>query len=157
MKKFYKKNKTLVIGIGIFVVILIVILIALWDILIPSNGSAYGNRLENMETVLPSDSVIEEIISELEGNSKVKKASFNRSGKILNFFIDVEVGTDKVSSLSYANKILEHLTDGQKTYFDIQVYFTCETEQLGEDDKSIYPFIAYKHRTSTVFVVGNTD
>ena len=152
-----KKNKVLFGGLVAFVVILLVIVIALWDILIPNNGSEYGNRLDGIEEMLPGDSVIDTMLTELEAIDKIKSVSYTRSGKILNFIIDVEPGTDKASNVSYANKILEYLTDGQKGYFDIQVYFTCKSEELGEGVESIYPFIAYKHRTGTVFTTTNTD
>lgn len=155
MKKFLKRNKVFVIGIIFFVIILAVIMIALWDILIPSGGSAYGNRLENIEKVLPKDGDIDKIISALEEDKKVIDANFSRSGKILNFFVDVKPGTDKKTGTTFANKILEDLTEEQQAYFDIQVYFTCKTEELKEDEDSIYPFIAYKHRTSTVFSLSN--
>ena len=131
---FFKKNKIYVIGIGVFLIALVVIIIALWDILIPNSGSVYGNRLEGIEENMPSDTIIDEIKNDLKSNTHVKEVEYTISGKILNFMIDVEVGTDKVSSVSFANKILEHLTDGQKNYFDIQVYFTCKSEELEEGE-----------------------
>ena len=155
MKKFFKKNKVFVIGILFFIIVFAVIIIALWDILIPSGGSLYGNRLNGIEEVLPSDDKIEEIVGDLESEDKVLKASFSRSGKILNFIVDVKPDTTKKVCTSYAGGILEHLTDDQISYFDIQVYFTSETEELEEDEKSIYPIIAYKHRTSTNFSTNN--
>lgn len=154
---FLKKNKVYAIGIVVFLIALVAIVIALWDILIPSGGSVYGNRLEGIEENVPSDTVINEIKNDLKSNTHVKEVEYTISGKILNFVIDVEVGTDKVSSVSFANKILEHLTEGQKSYFDIQVYFTCKGEELAEGEESIYPFVAYKHRTATVFTTTNTD
>ena len=154
---FLKKNKVYAIGIIVFLIALVAIVIALWDILIPNSGSVYGNRLEGIEENMPSDTIIDEIKNDLKSNTHVKEVEYTISGKILNFVIDVEVGTDKVSSVSFANKILEHLTEGQKNYFDIQVYFTCQSEELAEGEESIYPFVAYKHRTATVFTTTNTD
>ncbi len=155
--KYLKKNKIYLVGIVIFLIAVIAIIIALWDILIPNDGSVYGNRLDNIEEYMPNDTVFEEIKSDLISNDHIKEVEYTISGKILNFMIDVEVGTDKISSVSFANKILEHLSEDAKNYFDIQVYFTCKTEELAEGDESIYPFIAYKHRTATVFTTTNTD
>lgn len=144
--EFIKKHKFYIIGGIIFVIIMAFAIYGVCELVLPNSGkNIYGNRLEGIEAVKVSDDTVRRIKQELEDSEKVNTVTYHLSGRILNFSIDVKKDTDLITSVSFADKLLEFLSEEQKKYFDIQVFLVCSEDE----ESTLYPYIGYKHKNST--------
>ena len=146
---FIRKYK-LLIGILIFLfIILIAGILIIGPSLFFSNDKLYGNRLNNIEEHKISDTSVNEIKTSIKDNTNVKDVNFKKVGRILNFEIKVASETNIDEAKNLSNVILEKIDDEDKSYYDIQVFLTCDEES------EVYPKIGYKHKTSESFVWSN--
>ena len=139
---FIKRNKKLLVVITVFLVALVAG-IQLKNILYPSGGAIYGNRLDGIEEVKLAkdlDKQIQEKLKEL-----VSKVEVRTSGRIIN--ITLIVNPDISSSVAKDNskKIFELFAEKQLNYYDIQVFLKKET------DATDFPIIGYKHQNKDGF------
>ena len=139
VRKFFKKYKKIII-LGIIVLLLVVGLLAVKNFFFPSeSGVLYGNRLAGRDKVKISEDTkkkVKEALGERSSSVKVRIA-----GRII--YIDVVVNDDvsKEEARGLGDKALEFFSDGEKSYYDIQVLLNnkANTEQ--------FPIIGYKHHT----------
>lgn len=147
---YIKKHKKLTIAIGCLLVLLLIVFL-LKVFIFPTVGkNAYGNRLEGMNEVRINQDSITKLKQELTDTGKVEKVSYDLRGRIINLNLDMKAGVDPKEAKDIAQSILKNFTDEQQKYYDIQVFLT----QKGVE-KTSYPYIGYKHKTSKSFVWTN--
>ena len=71
--KFIKKNKTFVIVASICLVLILLMGFAVYRMFYPSNGSVYGNRLENAPEI--DNAVIEQIKNKINDTNLVEEVN----------------------------------------------------------------------------------
>lgn len=144
---FIKKHK-----VGLIVTLIIIILIVLVFFGVKNaffsnmDEGKYGNRLAGIENYSIETSVIEEIKTMLNDTGNVNSVTYDLQGRIMNFVINVKEDVDLTTSRSLADKLAEKLSDEIKSYYDIQVFLTCN-----DPESELYPTIGYKHKTSVGF------
>ena len=145
MKRYIKEHKVVVAAVVFMLVIVVIAFFAKEAFFSNSKNAVYGNRLEGIENVKVDTSQKDEIISNLENDSIVKKATYKLQGKIINIVITVndDVGLDSAKAIS--SKILEKLSDEQKKYYDIQIFVKKDSESTN------FPIIGYKHSSKDNF------
>ena len=119
---FIKRNKKLLVVIVIFLVSLVGA-IQLKNILFPSGGAIYGNRLEGIEEVEISKDLDKQVLELLKDG--IMKAD--------------------VTAKSYADKTLTLFAEKQLKYYDIQVFMKKDVESKE------FPIIGYKHQDKSGF------
>lgn len=145
---FIKNHKILVLFIVIFIILMVVIGISFKNMFFSENiNDKYGNRLNGIEKVHITDSRLQEIKEKLLSNKSINTISYNISGRIIKFFIQVKSETDELSVESMLNVILESFTDEEKGFYDFEVFIT------NEEEKELYPMIAYKHCNNVTFTI----
>ena len=84
IKKFYKNNRIycILMGVSIFCLALIAVLGIVYFVNQTKNDK-YGDRLNGIESVQITDDHINEMVSEIEKNELVEKASISVKGKIV--------------------------------------------------------------------------
>lgn len=145
MKNYIKNNKFSVVAIIIFTVIVIA-LIQVKLIFFPSEGKAiYGDRLKNLKEYALKKDEKSKIISSLEDDSAVKKATLRMSGKTIEVSIEINDDVAKDTAKSLTDKVTSSLSEDQKKYFDIQVFISKSS------DATDFPIIGYKQRNKDGF------
>lgn len=147
---FIKKHKLLFIVLILILILLIVGIAVVGPSLFFSGNKVYGNRLDDIDNYKITDSNVNEITSAIKENTNVIEVEYSKSGKILNFKIKVASTTSIEESKGLTSVILEKISEENKSYYDIQVFLTCDA-----DESDIYPKIGYKHKISTEFVWSN--
>lgn len=146
MNKFLKdlkKNKYTTIAIIIFV-LLIFLGYGLYNILIPGNGKpVYGDRLEGIEEVEVTKSILKEMDEEITKESFVLKSNSYTNGRIINIILTIKEGVKEKDAKGITSTILEYFTKEQLSYYDIQLFLT------NEDDS--FNIIGYKNKTGKDF------
>ena len=139
---FIKRNKKLLVVITVFLVALVAA-IQLKNILYPSGGAIYGNRLDGIEEVKLAEDLDKQIQEKLK--DFVSKVEVRTSGRIIN--ITMIVNPDISSSVAKDNSknIFELFAEKQLNYYDIQVFLKKET------DATDFPIIGYKHQNKDGF------
>ncbi len=142
MKRFFRKNKKIIIIIGIILVILVGLL-GVFKLVAPDyHKSLYGDRLESIKKHKINSEKINDIKKEIKSLEYVSKINYNLKGKIMNFVVTVSRDTSLDSSKKIGTVILEKLDKNEKDNYDIQVFF------ITDDESDVYPVIGYKHKTS---------
>ena len=141
-----KKQKKMIL-IGIIVVVVILGLLFLKSLFFVKQDRVYGNRLDGIEDVEVSESVMDEMASVFKDVEGVKSTDARENGKIINLLIDVEDTTDFNKLKEASNEVYKKLDKDQRKFYDVQVFF------FGGGDK--YPIIGYLHKDGTEFVWSN--
>lgn len=139
---FIKRNKKLLIVIVIFLVGLICA-IQLKNILFPSGGAIYGNRLDGIEDVEISDDLDKQILEKVSDISS--SVTVRVSGRIVNINMVVNDDVSTATAKESAKKVLEVFAEKQLNYYDIQVLITKNIETTD------FPIIGYKHEDKSGF------
>ena len=148
---FIKRHKFKLILLVIFLIVFVVALYVLIGLLYPDNRkNVYGNRLLGIEKVKLSEQSITEIKDKMEANDFVNNTKYSLNGKLINFIIEVKADTNKNSSKTLVNNILEVFSDEVKKFYDIQVIIIEDKEE-----STNYPIFAYKHKSKDTFVWTN--
>lgn len=145
--EFFKKNKKLVVGIGIVLGVLLVFLFIKMLIFPTLGKNRYGNRLDGIEQVRINDDSMTKMEQELTGSNGVETVKTDVKGRIVNIMMAVKAETKVEDAKKVADKTLEYFTTDQKEYYDIQVFLTSSDQN--------YPYIGYKHKTSKSFMWTN--
>ena len=141
-----KKQKRMIL-IGIIVVVVILGLLFLKSLFFVKQDRVYGNRLDGIEDVEVSESVMNEMASVFKDVEGVKSTDARENGKIINLLIDVEDTTDFNKLKEASNEVYKKLDKDQRKFYDVQVFF------FGGGDK--FPIIGYLHKGGTEFVWSN--
>ena len=146
LKEFYHNNRIycILMGISLFCLILVAIAFLLFFISQSKNDS-YGTRLNGIENVEISKTHKDEVITFITEQEIVDKASINIKGKII--YLNIYLNSGKVDDAqSIAIKVLEHFTEDEKNYYDINYTFAL-TEA---DEDSPFPIMGYKKSDKTI-------
>ena len=142
---FIRKNKFVIIAIGIFL-ILVFVIFQIANIFFPEGGEAlYGDRLDGIEEVEIDKDKQKDIESALESNESVKKTSVSISGKIIEVIITANDDTTLDAAKALAPKVVEELSKDELDFYDIQVFVKKDT------DAADFPIIGYKHHAKDDF------
>jgi len=145
---FIKKHKILVILLVIFIVLMVVLGICFKNVfLTEESNDKYGNRLNGIEKVQITDSRLANVKEKILDSKNTNTVTYNVSGKIIKFFIQVKAETDELTVESLLNLILDNFTEEEKSFYDFEVFIT------NEEEKELYPMIAYKHRNNVTFTI----
>ena len=140
--KFIKKNKTKVIVAIICLVLVILMGVAVYRMFYPSNGSIYGDRLENAPEI--DNAVIEQIKNKIMDSELVEEVNYETNVVVMKFFIKVkdDAKLEKVQALS--DIILDTLSTKVISFYDIEIYLT-------NDNNTSYPSIGYHSKNAEAF------
>ena len=129
---FFKRNKVTIIFIVLFILLVFVAYKAL-KVLVPDEKTpVYGDRLDGIEAVKITDEQYNAIKEELEGNSFVVSTSKNLEGKLLYIVIKVKDDAKNTAVAGFPDVVLAHLSDEQKSYYDIQVLINKDYTEVNE-------------------------
>lgn len=147
--KFIKKHKVLIICLIIFTVLIFVGSVFVVKSFSEKDPNAkYGNRLNGIENVQITETRLKNVGEKILSNKSVKKTESSISGRIIKLFVEVKSDTDELSVQSFLTIILDNFTEDEKKFYDFQVFIT------NEEEKELYPMIAYKHRNNASFTVS---
>ena len=135
---FVKRNKKLLVVIVVFLVGLICA-VQLKNILFPSGGAIYGNRLQGIEDVEIDKKIDKQIKEKL--SESVSKIDVRLSGRIININMVVNGDVSVSTAKDYAKKSLEVFSEKQLEFYDIQVFISKDVESKE------FPIIGYKHHS----------
>lgn len=144
--KFIKKNKFVIIVIIIFIVTTFILYQA-YQLLMPSNGVIYGNRLEGIKEVPIKQDLINEINKSLQEKEAVSTSEINIIGKTVNIIITVEDDTNIKTAKDVGNITLEHFEEKQLKYYDFQVFIKKK-----DSTQNNFPIIGYKHAQKDIYI-----
>ena len=139
MKRYLKEHKIVVAATILMLIIIVIAFFAKQAFFSNSGNAVYGDRLDGIEAVEVDSKQKKEIISNLENDSSVKKATYKLQGKIINVIALVNDDIEVNKSKEIGNKVIEKLSDKQKKYFDVQIFI----KKSSKDEK--FPIIGYKH------------
>ena len=104
---FIRKNKFVIIAIGVFL-ILVVLVFQIATMFFPEEGTAlYGDRLDGIEEVELSNSKLTKIESNLKSDGAVKEADVSVAGKIVEVIITVQDVTSVDTAKALNTKVLD--------------------------------------------------
>ena len=129
IKKFYKNNRIycILMGVSIFCLALIAV---------------HGDRLNGIESVQITDDHINEMVSEIEKNELVEKASISVKGKIVYITVTLKDGK-RQDAEGIAVKSLSGLTEDEKAFYDVSFAFT-------KNEDETFPILGYKKSDATI-------
>lgn len=139
---FIKRNKKLLIVIVVFLIGL-VCAVQLKNILFPSGGAIYGNRLDGIEEVEIAEDLDKQILEKVSEISS--SVTVRTSGRIVNITMTVNDDVSVSTAKEYAKKTLEVFAEKQLSYYDIQVLIKKNVETTD------FPIIGYKHEDKSGF------
>ena len=139
---FIKRNKKLLVVITVFLVALVAG-IQLKNILYPSGGAIYGNRLDGIKEVELAKDLDRQIQEKLK--DFVSKVEVRTSGRIVNITMIVNPDISASVAKDNSKKIFELFAEKQLNYYDIQLFLKKET------DATDFPIIGYKQQNKDGF------
>lgn len=146
MKKFLSEHKSIWI-IGLILLFLAIIIGLVFMIAPPISGNNYGHRLDDEAKYKVSSSTIDDIKSKVSEADGVKKITYHKEGRVLNFTITLEDGVVLDTAKKYADEVVNGLEEKNLKYYDVQVF-------LNSNDDA-YPIIGYHAKGSDHISFGN--
>ena len=143
-KKWTKKKKNIVVGIGIIILTIVAVIIVKTELSYNENTAIYGSRLEGRDKVKITSETKEKVkqsISESAASVEVRVA-----GRIIYITAKVNGDVSLDSAKSLGQKMLESFSDVEKKYYDIQILMENDT------NTSQFPIIGYKHHSKEALV-----
>ena len=140
--KFIKRHKGLIVALIVFILVFILFIMA-YKFFFPDEEKAnYGDRLDGIEKVELTKADKDKII---DSQKEISKSTTVRvQGRIIEVNISLNDSANRDQAKESAKKIPESLSEGQKGYYDIQIFVKKEAET---EDKAQFPIIGYKHHT----------
>lgn len=144
-KGFYKSNR-------VYVILMVVSIVCILSILIgvivyfakQSTQNVYGNRLEGIDTVKLSDDRVTEMENAIKESELVSNVDVTLQGKIIYAVVKLNGGTPQDAE-NISVKMLEKLSEEEKSFYDIQFIFTS----ANESEESVFPIMGYKKSSNT--------
>lgn len=152
MKSIMKRKKVVIAAFAVIIIAILIIFVK--DMLYPNNGKTiYGDRLNGIDKVSIDSTLKNTIVNSLKATGKVKTASVDVKGKIINILIDVKTNIDVLNAKTISSDTLTKFSNDEKKFYDIQ-YFLTQSES--SSNKS-YPMIGYKNANSSTIVWGGNE
>ena len=148
MLDFINKHKGLSIVCGLALILFIIVFIILISLFITTGKGTYGDRLDGIEDVKLSDSILNEVKTSLEENDNIESANVRLQGKIvyIEFQAKSGVSTDAVKSIS--DVILERFSEDELKFYDFS--FIVKWVNETDDGEKTTAIEGYKHHNKTV-------
>ena len=150
MKNIKFKFKVTHIVFSIIIALLVVLVITLYNFLIPSytQEELYGKRLEGIYETSDSDlKSLENYYLEPEFASK---ANLDVKGLVIYIIVEVEGVTIEEVQAGYPIGLSEaEINSHILNSYDLNVTFINDTEEVGEDGKNYFPIVAYRNKKNT--------
>lgn len=143
-KKWNKRKKNAIVGVGIIVLTIIAIIIVKTELSYNENTAIYGSRLEGRDKVKISSETKEKVkqsISESTASVEVRVA-----GRIIYITAKANGDVSLDAAKALGQKALESFSDVEKKYYDIQVLIENDA------NTSQFPIIGYKHHSKEAIV-----
>lgn len=146
LKGFYHRNRVFVILMAIsFICLALILGVFVVYFLSQNTDSAYGNRLNGIETVKITDDKLSEVKKTIEENENVDHASLRIKGKIV--YVNIYVKEEKIDdSKNIAIKSLEKFAEEQKSVYDI----LFAIDLVGDSEETVYPIMGSKKSDNTI-------
>jgi len=112
-----------------------------WD---NNNEASYGDRIDDNDKHVISDSDIKKIEENIKKDEKVKNSKYDLEGRIINLTITVNNDLSVSDVKKMGNEILKNFTEDQLSYYSVQIYFVKEDSNLDN-----FPIMGYKHYSSS--------
>ncbi len=135
--------------VGLLVILVIAAIIFTVFLLAPPimNGSNYGDRLDGEKKYKISTDVVDKIKTDVAKDDSVKKVTYRKEGRVLNFTIKFEDGVVLDTAKKVANQVIEGLSEKNLEYYDIQIFL--------DGDGDAYPIIGYHAKEAEGISWGN--
>lgn len=114
-------------------------------------SNVYGDRLDGIEKVKLSDSYMKDIVKKIKEKQFVTEATYNINGRLVSFIVTVADGTNVDEAKNLGQIVIQGFNEEELAFYDLQL----SLKDSGTLEESRYPFIATKHKTSSVFVWSN--
>lgn len=147
VNKFMSKYKLISIILGGLLFGIILVFFIIYFIMPSIGDNNYGERLKDESKYKITSKQVDKVkdeVSELDG---VKKVTYHKEGRVLNFTIELEDGVVIDTAKNYAGEIISRLSEKNLKYYDIQVFLDSK------DDP--YPIIGYYPKGGSSFSWGN--
>ena len=153
MKRILSENKVLLVLAIVIIVSIVVIAVSLVLYFYTGNGKdEYGDRLQGIEDVQISNDINDKVADLYAENTAFNEVVVNVKGKIIYINIDIKENLSLVDAQSLAIKSLDAFSDGEKSFYDIQIIITAKTT---EEESEIYPLMGYKNAKNSQVVWTN--
>ena len=120
---FIKKHKKGVIITTIVLLVFLILAVIFINKFVLYHGSSYWDRLDGIEEVKLNDDKFRSIEEKLKDQEGISSASASLNGKIIHVFVTASI-TDNEKLKSTAASILEVLSDEEKKFYDIEIYYS---------------------------------
>lgn len=149
---YVKKNKLQIIVIAFILLLVSIIGYLTLQLLRPlADDVFYGNRLDGISKVAIKNDTITALKTKIMTTEIVESFEYFLHGKIINILIVTKDEVEVTDAKELSTLVLESFSEGEKNYYDIQMFLSSKTETAG------YPAIGYKHRTALTFVWSNNS
>lgn len=148
IKKFIKNHK-IITALIIMFILAIILFIILYNIMFVYRED---KRMSGKEEVVITKESLKTIENNLAKKDEFNTVSINLVTRQISFLIDVKEDTDKKYAKEISSDVLNELSDKEKSYYDVQIIYTCE--KCDKEDTT-YPIIGYKNKTVTDIVWSN--
>ena len=155
-----KKRKRLKVGYILAVLAILIVAVLGIKMILPSNSSKYGDRLDGIKEVKFGKTEKNKIIDKIKENEKVTDAKIAVEGKIINVIFNITKETNPDEAKTIANDSLGEVSDDVKGFYDIQFMVTKKDEEgtkktVTKDDGTteevtvtVFPIMGYKNSKS---------
>lgn len=144
--EFIKKHKKGVIICSIVLLVFVCLFLFLRIFMVDYKKDEYGNRLQDIDKVKISETVISKLETEMKVLDEVENASYRLQGRLIYINLTMKEGVAVDTAKEISNKTLDYFSEKEKAYYDIQVIINCSKDAEG------YPFMGYKHKSESGFV-----
>ena len=139
--EFIKKHKKGVIICSIVLLVFVCLFLFLRIFMVDYKKDEYGNRLQGIDKVKISETVISKLETEMKVLDEVEKVSYRLQGRLIYINLTMKEGVAVDTAKEISNKTLDYFSEKEKAYYDIQVIINCSKDAEG------YPFMGYKHKS----------
>lgn len=144
-KPVKKKRRRLKLGYVFASIILLLVIIFGIKMILPSNSSKYGDRLDGIKKIKFNKEDQEKIVKKVKESDKVVDAKLEVKGKRIDVIIYVNKDTSLDDAKNVANSSLEVISDEVKGFYDIE--YMVDKKDRDENDHT-FPKMGSKKNTS---------
>lgn len=162
-----KKKKKLKTGYVLATIIIVMVLILIIKLMLPSNVSKYGDRLDGIKDISFNREDKNKIVDKIKENDKVTEAKIDVEGKIINIIFNVKTDASEDDAKKIANDSLSVISSDVKNFYDIE-YMVTRKGEVGKKEKikkddgneeevtvTTFPIMGYKKYKSNSIVWTN--
>lgn len=162
-KKKVLKKKIKGIKLGYILAFIVIIIVAIMGIkmILPSNSSKYGDRLEGIKKIKFGKDEKNKIVEKIKSSDKVTEAKIEVQGKRIDIIFNVVKDASVDDAKAIGNDSLGSISDEVKGFYDVQYIVTKKDEDVQKttkedgsvEEKTVFPIMGYKKNTRTNGIV----